>query len=260
MRIVVLIKQILDEAGVTVRRDKERIFVNVEEYIISPGDKNGLEAALQIKDVVPETEVAVISMGALRTDDALREAVAMGADAAYLVSDQAFEAADLAITARILAAAVKKIGADLVITGREAGDAAAGQIGPRLAELLGLAQITDVQRLSVRDSGVRATRRWGRGYADVEAPLPALISVAPGINQPRYPHGARIMNAYREWEVPVWGTAELGLDDVDLTPLTTFRAQSFPSPLDESELIHGDPVNMACDLANILRSQKLILE
>ena len=259
MRIVVLIKQILDEAGVTVRRDKERIFVNVEEYIISPGDKNGLEAALQIKDAMPETEVAVISMGAPRTDDALREALAMGADAAYLLSDRAFEAVDLAVTARILAAAVEKIGADLVIAGREAGDAAAGQIGPRLAELLGAAQITDVQRLSVRDSSVRATRRWGRGYADVEAPLPALISVAPGINQPRYAHGTRIMNAYREWEVPVWGTAELGLEDVDLTPLTAFRSENFPPALETGEIIRGDPADIALDLANILRSQKLIM-
>ena len=258
MRIVVLIKQILDEAGVTVRRDKERIFVNVEEYIISPGDKNGLEAGLQIKDAMPETEVVVISMGSLRTDAALREALAMGADAAYLLSDQAFESVDLAVTARILATAVEKIGADLVIAGREAGDAAAGQIGPRLAELLGIAQITDVQRLILRDSSVRATRRWGRGYADVEASLPALITVAPGINQPRYAHGARIMNAYREWEVLVWGTAELGLEDVDLTPLTAFRAQSFPPALDKGELIRGDPADVAYDLANILRSQKLI--
>ncbi len=259
MRIVVLIKQILDEAGVTVRRDMEQIFVNVEEYIISPGDKNGLEAALQIKDAMPDTEVVVISLGSLRTDDALREALAMGADAAYLLNDQAFETADLAVTARILAAAVEKTGADLVISGREAGDAAAGQIGPRLAELLGLAQITDVQLLSVRDSRVRATRRWGRGYAVVEAPLPALVSVAPGINQPRYPHGARIMNAYREWEVPVWGTAELGLDDVDLAAVTAYRGQSFPPAVDQGEMIRGDPAEVARDLASILRSQKLII-
>jgi len=258
MRIVVLIKQILDEAGVTVRRDKERIFVNVEEYIISPGDKNGLEAALEIKDAMPETEVTVLSMGSLRADEALREALAMGADAAYLLSDQAFEAVDLAVTARILAAAVEKIGADLVNAGREAGDAAAGQVGPRLAELLGLAQITDVHRLIMRDSNVRATRRWGQGYAEVETPLPALISIAPEINQARYAHGARIMNAYREWEVPVWGMAELGLEDVDLGPVTVFRAESFPPVLESGELIRGNPEDMAGELVSILRSQKLI--
>ena len=66
------------------------------------------------------------------------------------------------------------------------------------------------------------------------------------------------MNAYREWEVQVWGSAELGLEDVDLTPLTAFRAESFPPALETGELIRGDPADMARDLANILRSQKLI--
>ena len=173
MRIVVLIKQILDKSGVIVRRDKERIFINQEAYIISPGDKNGLEAALQIKDADPENEVVVVSLGLPRVDDALREALAMGADRAYLLSDRLFEMCDLAGRARILAAAVVRIGADLVVTGREAGDAAAGQIGPRVAEILNIAQVSDVHVLEVQDSAVTATRRCGQGYATVETSLQA---------------------------------------------------------------------------------------
>jgi len=258
MRIVVPIKQMLNPAGITVRRDLERVFVNVEEYIISPGDKNALEAALQIKDTAPETEVVAISMGPPRADDALREALAMGADAAYLLSDKAFKEADVPVTARVLAAAVKKIGADLVVTGREAGDTGAGQIGPRLAELLGIAQITDVHALAVEDGTVRAVRRWGQGYAAVEARLPAVVTIAPGVNKPRYPHGARIMNAYREWQVPVWGAAELGLEEADLTPLMAFRGESFPPPLRVGELLRGDPGSVARELVTILKSHKLI--
>jgi electron transfer flavoprotein beta subunit len=253
MRIVVLIKQILNPAGITVRRDLERIFVNVEEYIISPGDKNALEAALQIKDAAPETEVVAISLGPPRADDALREALAMGADAAYLLSDPTFEEVDVAGAARILAAAVRKLGAELVITGREAGDTAAGQIGPRLAELLDMAQITDVHALAVENGTVQATRRWGEGYAAVTAPLPAVVTVAPEVNKPRYPHGARIMNAYRQQEVPVWDAAELGLSAADLIPLTTFRGQSFPPPLEKGELLRGDPAEVARELVGILR-------
>lgn len=258
MRIVVPIKQILSPAGVTVRRDLERIFVNVEEYVISPGDKSALEAALQIKGAGSGSEVVAISMGPARADDALREALAMGADAAYLLSDEAFDEVDVPAAARILAAAVERIGADLVIAGRETGDTGAGQIGPRLAELLGLAQITDAHTLVVEDSTVKATRRWGQGYAAVEAPLPALVTVAPDINPPRYPHGARIMNAYREQEVPVWDAVELGLDEADLTPLMSFRRQSFPPPLEVGELIRGAPADAARELVNVLKLEKVI--
>lgn len=258
MHIIVLIKQILDASGVTVRRDKERIFVNEEAYVISPGDKNGLEAAFLIKDAASDTKVTAVCLGAARADDALREAMAMGADSAYLLCDPAFEKTDLAVRARILAAAVRKIGADLVITGREAGDAAAGQIGPRVAELLKMAQITDVYQLKVEDSAVTATRRWGSGFAQVKTALPALISIAPGSNVPRYAHGARIMNAYRMWQVKVWGAADLDLQDTDLTSLTVFHGQSFPPPLERNELISGNPVDAAQQLADILRAQRLI--
>ncbi len=253
MRIIVLIKQMLDPAGITVRRDKERIFVNVEEYIICPGDKNALEAALQVKDAAPETEVAVVSLGPPRAEEALREAMAMGADMAYLLRDKAFAEADEGVTARVLATAVQKIGADLVIAGRDAGDAPAGQIGPRLAELLDMAQITDVHSLTVSDSALKAVRRWGEGYATVETPLPALVTTAPGINQPRYPHGARIMNAYREWSMIIWNAADLELGEADLTPLTTFRGQSLPPPLETGEMLRGKPTDVARELVSILK-------
>lgn len=258
MRIIVLIKQMLDPAGITVRRDKERIFVNVEEYIICPGDKNALEAALQIKDAMPKTEVVVVSMGPPRAEEALREAMAMGADAAYLLCDEAFAEADKSVTARVLATAVQKIGADLVIAGREAGDAPAGEIGPRVAELLDVTQVTDVHTLAVSDGLLKAVRRWGGGYATVETLLPALVTAAPGINQPRYAPGARIMNAYREWSVTIWNAADLALDEADLKPLTTLRGQSFPPPLATGELLRGKPADVARELVSILKLQGAI--
>jgi electron transfer flavoprotein alpha/beta subunit len=257
MRIIVPIKQILDPGGLTFRRDKERFFVNREDYIVDPGSKSAVEAALRLRG--DEDQVVVISMGKPQADDALREALAMGCDAAYLLSDKAFQEADVSVTTRVLAAAIEQLGgADLIVTGRESGDTGAGQIGPRLAESLGYTQITDVYALATGKRGIEATRRWGEGYATVEASLPAVVTVAPEVFPPRYPHGARIMSAYREWDVPVWDAADLELAEAALTPLLTKRGESFPPPLEVGEVFQGDPASIAQDVIAVLRQQKAI--
>jgi electron transfer flavoprotein beta subunit len=255
MRVIVPIKQMLDPSGITIRRDKERVFVNREEYIIEPGSMAALEAALRLKDA-GEVEVVAISVGALQADDALREALAMGCDAAYLLCDGAFEEADSSVTVRVLAAAVEKLGgAELIVAGRESGDTGAGQIGPRLAEGLGFAQVTGVCAMEMADAAVRATRRWGADYATVLALLPAVVTVAPEAFPPRYAHGARIMNAYQEWDVPQWTLADLDLDDTGLKPLLTFRGESFPPPLEVGEEFRGDPTVVAREVVAALRLQ-----
>lgn len=265
MRIIVLVKQILDPAGITVRRDKERMFVNREEYIVDPGSKAAIEAALRVKG--DGDEVIAISMGKPQADDALREALAMGCDAAYLLSDKAFKDADVSVTTRILTAAVEKLGGCdpsansgqcLVVAGRASGDTGAGQIGPRLAEALGYAQVTDVYALALADGKVQATRRWAGAYAAVEAALPAVVTVAPEAFPARYPHGARIMSAYRDWEVTAWNAADLGLDESALKPLLAFRGESFPPPLEVGEQFRGDPADVAQDVVMALKLQKLV--
>jgi electron transfer flavoprotein beta subunit len=269
MKIIVLVKQILDPTGVTVRRDKERIFVNREDYIIEPGSKAAIEAALRIKDAGGESPATVtaLSLGELRADDALREALAMGCDGAYLLSDDAFHEPDLSAATAILAAAVAKLGgADLVLAGREAGDSGAGQVGPRLAEALGYAGITAAYSLSVEQGGdspgggatVQAVCRWGDGYATLRAPLPAVVSVAPEAFRPRYAPGARIMNAYREWDVTTRSAADLELDEGALKPLLTFRSESFPPPLEVGEKFRGEPADVAQDVIMTLKLQRLI--
>jgi electron transfer flavoprotein beta subunit len=265
MRIIVPVKQILDPGGLTFRRDKERMFVNREEYIIDPGSKSAIEAALRLKGDEDQGSgehgrtVVALSMGQPRADDALREALAMGCDAACLLSDEAFKQADISVTARVLAAAIEQLGgADLVVTGRASGDTGAGQIGPRLAEALGYAQITDVYALSVGGRGIEATRCWGEGYATVEATLPAVVTVAPEAFPSRYAHGGRIMSAYREWEVPVWTAADLELAEAALTSLVVKRGESFPPPLEAGEVFEGDPASIAQDVIAVLRQQKAI--
>jgi len=257
MRIIVPIKQILDPSGLTFRRDKERMFVNREEYIVDPGSKSAVEAALRIK--ADGDQVIALSVGKPRADDALREALAMGCDEAYLLSDKAFASADIAVTTRILAAAIERLGgADLIIAGRESGDTGAGQIGPRLAQALGYTQITDVYALATAGTGIRATRRWGDGYASVEAPLPTVVTVAPEAFVPRYPHGARIMSAYQEWNVTLWNADDLELAEDSIAPLLTQRGESFPPPLQVGEVFRGDPDSIAQDVIAALRQQKAI--
>ena len=258
MKIIVLIKQVLDPAGILVRRDKEKMFINREEYILGPDSKAALEAALQLKDA-GGAEVIALSLGKPRAEDALREALAMGCDAAYLVSDEAFDAADIPVTATVLAAAVQKLGgADLIVAGRESGDTGAGQVGPRLAEALNYAQVTDAYALTGRPGAIQATRRWGNSYATVQALLPAMVTVAPEAFPARNAPGARIMNSYREWQVTAWNATDLGLDDAALKLLLAFRGESFPPPLPVGEQIKGAPAGAAHELITALRLQKVI--
>ena len=261
MRIIVPIKQVLDPAGFTVHRRLERVFINQKKYIINPNDKNALETALRLKDA-HGAEVIVLSLGESRVDDALREALAMGADQAFLLTDETFAEADAAVAALILGQAIEKIGGlgsgngyDLIITGQRALDTGASQIGPRLAEHLGLPQVLEVREVSGLSNGkLRVKRNWKAGFAEVEVGLPALLSIAPDANEPRYPHGARIMSAYREWEVAAWGLADLGLTEEELSPLIGLQRKAFPPERTLGELITGAPDEAAKELAQILKA------
>jgi electron transfer flavoprotein beta subunit len=261
MRIVVLIKQTLDPSGISVRRDKERVFVNREDYVLEAGSKAAIEAALRLREAsgAEDWSVTALSMGKPQADDALREALAMGCDAAYLLTDKEFEDADISATVRILATAIQKLGgADLIIAGSESGDTGSGQIGARLAEALGTAQVTMACALSVEGGTVEATRRWNGSYATVKATLPAVATVVARAYPARYAPGARIMSAYREWEVTAWGAEDLGLDAAALAPVLSMRGESFPPPLEVGERLSGDPARVAGDAIRALRLQKLI--
>lgn len=257
MRVVVAIKQILNPAGVVVNLRREMIFVNREEYILGPADRCALEVALQWKDATG-AEVVAVSLGPARADDALREALAMGADAAYHLCDPGWDQADIAVATRALAAAVRRLEpVDLVLVGDRSGDTGAGQVGPRLAEALGLPQVTSAYQVRPEDGAAEVVRRWQGRFARVRASLPALVAVAPGAVKPRYPHGARIMNAYRRWQVTRWGAADLGLTEEDLQPLVVYRGQAFPPAPEVGEMVRGEPAEAARELWNILKSQKL---
>jgi electron transfer flavoprotein beta subunit len=253
MRIVVAIKQVLDPHGFTVNRKAEKIFVNREEYIINPADKCALEAALQLKDAAG-VEVIVLCGGPDRAVDALRQAWAMGADGGVHLSDALFASADGLVAARLLAAAVRKLGdVELVLTGERALDTGAGEVGPRLAEALGWPHILSAHTVEVADGIVKAIAAEGKGFFAVEAQRPAVVVVASGANKPRYANAARVINSHREWNPEVWNAAHLGLNQAELTAAVEKRGQAFPP-----ERQRGTLLDSPTELVGLLRRQRII--
>lgn len=258
MRIVVTIKQILDPEGITVNRRRERIFINREDRIINPADKCALEAALRLKDA-HGAEVIALSLGRPSADDALREALALGADQAVLISDKALAGIDAPTAAVVLARAVERLAPfDLVLVGQTAADTGGDQTAGRLAELLGLPQVLHAISLTFDSERLKVVRLWDNQPIMVAVGLPALAAVSPLAPPARYPHGARILNAYRQMQVSVWTAGDLGLTAEELTPNIESRGQVFPPERELGNVIEGAPEQMAGEILALLRQRRLI--
>ncbi|SFM12492.1 electron transfer flavoprotein subunit beta/FixA family protein [Pelosinus propionicus] len=215
MEILVCIKQVPDTAEVKIDPVTNTLIRQGVPSIVNPFDKNALEAALQLKDK-HGGKVTVISMGPPQAKEALKECLAMGADQAILVSDRAFGGADTLATSYTLAAAIRKVGSyDLIFCGKQAIDGDTAQVGPEIAEHLGIAQITYVAKIEVNGDTVSVEREYEEGYGIIEGKLPLLISVVKSINEPRYPTIKATMKANRV-EIPVWTMADLDVDEQKL--------------------------------------------
>ncbi|MCG0278272.1 MAG: electron transfer flavoprotein subunit beta/FixA family protein [Thermanaeromonas sp.] len=212
MRIIVCIKQVPDTTEVRIDPRTGTLIRTGVPSIINPEDRHALEAALTIKDQCG-AEVIALSMGPPQAEDALLEALAMGVDRAILLTDRAFAGADTAATSYTLAQAIKQLGPyDLVLTGRQAIDGDTAQVGPQLAELLDIPQVTYVQKIELLSDGTcRLQRALERGYEIVETRLPALFTVIKELNTPRYPSIRGIMRALRQG-VTVWTANDVPVD------------------------------------------------
>ena len=210
MKIIVCVKQVPDTNEVRINQETGTLIREGVPSIINPDDKNALEAALVLKEQTG-AEVSVVSMGPPQAADALKEAIALGADHVYLVSDRAFGGSDTWATATILAAAIEKIGGyDLILCGRQAIDGDTAQVGPQIAEHLGIPQVSYVEDLNVEgDDTLIVQRQFEDRHQIIEVKTPCLITALAELADPRYMtvHGA--FDAYREKEVKVWGLADL---------------------------------------------------
>ncbi|GLC31386.1 electron transfer flavoprotein subunit beta/FixA family protein [Clostridium omnivorum] len=210
MNIIVCLKQVPDTNEVRIDPKTGTLIREGVPSIINPDDKNALEEALKLKDEYG-AHVTVISMGPPQAEKALREALAMGADEAILVTDRAFGGADTLATSRVIAAAIAKLPYDIVFAGRQAIDGDTAQVGPEIAEHLNLPQVTYVEEVKFEGKELRIRKALEDGYEIVRVNTPVLLTAIKELNQPRYMDVKNIFKAFDE-EIKIWTANDIDLD------------------------------------------------
>ncbi|HON53998.1 MAG TPA: electron transfer flavoprotein subunit beta/FixA family protein [Bacteroidales bacterium] len=213
MNIVVCIKQVPNTTEIKLNPETGTMIREGVPSIMNPDDKSGLELALKLKDNFG-AHVTVITMGPASADDILREAFAMGADRAILLTDRKFAGADTLATSRALAGALRKMDHDLIITGRQAIDGDTAQVGPQIAEHLDIPQVTYVEEFNyTAPNYFKVKRTIEEGSQIVEVETPCLMTVvSSAANKPRYMTVGGIINAYRR-HVDIWGCADINVPE-----------------------------------------------
>ena len=207
MKIVVCVKQVPDTKGGVKFNPDGTLDRAAMLTIMNPDDKAGLEAALRLKDEYG-AEVTVLTMGLPKADEVLREAMAMGADKGILVTDRVLGGADTWATSTTIAGALRNLDYDLIITGRQAIDGDTAQVGPQIAEHLGLPVVSYTQNIKIEGDYVVAQRQFDDRYHVLKVKMPCLLTALSELNEPRYMTPGGIFDAY-EKEVTVWGRKDL---------------------------------------------------
>jgi len=217
-RIIVCLKQAVDVSQLKIDPATRQLITASAPKKISDFDKNALEEAVKLKEKLGDAEIVTVTVTAEDAKTVLREALAMGADKAYVVLDGGVKDVDTAGTAVVLAEAIKKVGEyDLILCGESSLDSFSGLVGSRLTELLGLPMISSVRKLSVEGDAVVAERSLEDAVETVKAKLPAVVSVTREINVPRIPSLMMIMKASKK-EIVTWSLADLNVAGERLAP------------------------------------------
>jgi len=256
MKVVVCLKQVPATTEVKVDPQTNTIIREGVKSIINPLDTYALEEGVRLKERCGG-KVTALSMGPPQAEEMLREAISLGADEAVLLCDKAFAGADTWATAYTLAAAIGKLGEyDLVICGRQTLDGDTGQVGPQLAEILGVAFIAYVSKIEeIAEDRLRVRRMIEEGYEVIEAALPAVITVVKEINTPRLPSLRGLARA-KGAAIPVWTAGELGLDPklVGLSGSFTRVIRVFsPQRTSRGEIFQGELEDQVEGLINKLK-------
>jgi electron transfer flavoprotein beta subunit len=209
MNVVVCVKQIPDPAAPQ-SLDASHNLDRSGKLILDEADTYGVEMALQLVDKAGSGEVTVVSMGAAADVAGLRNALAMGAAKAIIVSDESLRGTDALGTAKVLAAAIRRVSPDLILCATESSDGYTGTTPAQLAELLSLPSITFAKSITIDGTTVKVERQTETGYDEVTAPLPALLTVTAGVVEPRYASFKGIMAA-KSKPVEVLSVADLAL-------------------------------------------------
>ena len=263
MEIIVLVKQVPNTTQVKIDPKKGTLIREGVESIVNPEDLIATEAALQLRERYGG-KITAISMGPTQAKEALQEVLAMGIDAGILLTDKAFAGADTLATSYTLGQCIKTLGKyDLVICGRQAIDGDTAQIGPQVAEFLKVPQITYVRKIKVSGKKIIAERMLEDGYEQIEAQLPALITVVKELTDARYPSVNGIMNAcvYNEVRIKVWNAADIKAtaDRIGLKGSATWVTKTFsPERKRAGMKLTGTPQEIAKKLISELHDRNLI--
>ena len=260
MKIIVCLKQVPGTTEVKIDPQTSTLVRRGIKNIINPFDTYAIEEGVRLRERYGG-EVTAVTMGPPQAEEALREAISVGADTALLLSDSAFAGADTWATAFTLAQAIKNVSPyDLVICGRQTIDGDTGQVAPELAEMLQLPFIAYVSQIEAIDNGLMRVRRMVEaGHEIVEAPLPSVISVTKEINTPRLPSLRGISRA-KNAAIPVWNADKIGADEslVGLRGSNTRVTKIFfPQRHRQGEILHGELENQVDDLVSRLKNSGL---
>jgi electron transfer flavoprotein beta subunit len=245
-KIIVCAKQVPDTNEIKIDPVKKTLIREGVPSILNHDDANALEEALQITDQDPDTQITVVTMGPPQAKDMLIECLAMGADEAVLASDRALGGSDTWATSNALAACVEKIGEyDLIFAGRQAIDGDTAQVGPQMAEKLGIPQVTYVTEFSI-DSDMKSItvkRALEDGYELIKIKTPCMLTAIKELNTPRYMSIGGIYDAV-EKDIPTWGAADLGVDPnrevgLEASPTNVYRSFT-PVPKGKGVMLEGD--------------------
>ena len=264
MNIIVCMKQVPDtEAQIRVKPDGSGIVDSDIKFVMNPYDEYGVEEALLLKEKFGGT-VTIVCLGSERAIEAIRTGLAMGADKAVHLDDPAFEGGDAFSTAKALAAAIKGMEYDLIFCGKQAIDDDLAQVGPALAEMLGIPQIVVVTKVEVSEDGKKAkvNRQIIGGEEIIEVPLPAVLTAQKGLNEPRYASLPGIMKAKKK-EVKSVKIADLGLDPnaVGKAGAKTHISKMYSPPQrEDGNIIEGETAEeTAPKLAKLLREEAKVI-
>ncbi len=260
VEIAVLLKQVpATESLIGIAEDGVSVKTDGIKWVINPYDEFAVEEALRIKEAHGGS-VTIISVGPEKTAEAIRTALAMGADKGILINDPASAGYDGLKTARILAAVLKEAPFDLIIAGQRAVDDDNYQVGPATAEFLNIPHISMVIKEEITDTKIRCHRTIDGGTAIIETQLPALITTQRGLNEPRYASLPGIMKAKKK-PIDIKNVADLGLDSEHMgEPLTKIVSMETPPDRKSGIMIQGDSAQAkAAELVRILHEEAKVL-
>lgn len=259
MDIVVCVKRVPDTAEAEVAIDRTGQQIDTEDlvYDINEWDAYAMEEAVLLKENAGGT-VTAVTMGSEDDEEVLRRCLALGADEAIRLTDPVFEGADGHATAVALAAAIKRLPYDLILTGVQAGDDGYGQVGPAVAQMLGIPHATVVTNLEIDGKIARVRRELEGGLEEtVEVQLPAVLTIQTGINEPRYVSIAGIRRVARR-EIPVQGIGELGVqpDQVGASGARiAVEGLALPEVGEKGEILEGSVDEITAQLVGIFASK-----